>query len=119
MSNLAIVGYIAVILFAENEHYTKTKLACSKKGRSDVVLLVRWDPIYISVQASYTASRVFSDERGIFSGMLTAMDFAIGRLVDYLKSANLYDNTVIVFTSDVGRITAVIPTKWVSEWRNI
>uniref|UniRef100_A0A1I7TW56 Sulfatase domain-containing protein n=1 Tax=Caenorhabditis tropicalis TaxID=1561998 RepID=A0A1I7TW56_9PELO len=35
-------------------------------------------------------------------GMLTAMDFAIGRLVEYLKTANLYENTVIVFTSDNG-----------------
>eukprot|EP00081_Caenorhabditis_elegans_P003523 NP_001041232.1 SULfatase domain protein [Caenorhabditis elegans] len=34
--------------------------------------------------------------------MLTAMDFAIGRLVEYLKASNLYENTVIVFTSDNG-----------------
>ena len=33
--------------------------------------------------------------------MLTAMDFAIERLINYLKKANLYHNTVIIFTSDV------------------
>lgn len=42
-------------------------------------------------------------------GMLTAMDFAIGRLVEYLKASNLYENTVIVFTSDVSIKNRKIP----------
>uniref|UniRef100_A0A1I7TW55 Sulfatase domain-containing protein n=1 Tax=Caenorhabditis tropicalis TaxID=1561998 RepID=A0A1I7TW55_9PELO len=47
----------------------------------------------------------YGPQTGYFNhsaGMLTAMDFAIGRLVEYLKTANLYENTVIVFTSDNG-----------------
>jgi arylsulfatase A-like enzyme len=34
--------------------------------------------------------------------MLAAMDEAVGRLVDALRAADEYDNTVIVFTTDNG-----------------
>ncbi|VDO72757.1 unnamed protein product [Haemonchus placei] len=37
--------------------------------------------------------------------MLTSMDFAIGRVIDYLKATKKYDNTVIIFTSDNGGTT--------------
>ncbi|CAI5454349.1 unnamed protein product [Caenorhabditis angaria] len=47
-------------------------------------------------------SRVKGRYRRTYCGMLTSMDFAIGRLIDYLKMANLYEDTVIVFTSDNG-----------------
>ena len=30
------------------------------------------------------------------------MDFHLGRLVDYLKAREQYDNTIIIFTSDNG-----------------
>ncbi len=33
--------------------------------------------------------------------MVTAMDQAIGDLVTHLKNNGLYDNTLIVFTTDV------------------
>ncbi len=33
--------------------------------------------------------------------MVTAMDDAVGRVVDALKETGAYDNTIIVFTSDV------------------
>lgn len=38
----------------------------------------------------------------VYAGMIEAMDFHIGRLIDYLKSQGVYENTVIVFTSDNG-----------------
>ncbi|UMM42553.1 hypothetical protein L5515_018344 [Caenorhabditis briggsae] len=58
----------------------------------------------LQVPRSYDkyCTRVKNRYRRIYCGMLTAMDFAIGRLVEYLKAANLYENTVIVFTSDNG-----------------
>ncbi|VDL85110.1 unnamed protein product [Nippostrongylus brasiliensis] len=34
--------------------------------------------------------------------MLTSMDFAIGKVIDFLKSSGNYENTIIVFTSDNG-----------------
>lgn len=33
------------------------------------------------------------------------MDFAIGRVVDFLKATGQYEDTVIIFTSDVGSVT--------------
>ncbi len=38
----------------------------------------------------------------VYAGMIEAMDFHIGRLIDYLKAQGVYDNTVIIFTSDNG-----------------
>ena len=38
----------------------------------------------------------------VYAGMLEAMDFHLGRLVAYLKEKGLYENTIIVFTSDNG-----------------
>lgn len=38
----------------------------------------------------------------VYAGMVEAMDFHLGRLVDYLKRRREYDNTIIIFTSDNG-----------------
>lgn len=38
----------------------------------------------------------------LYAGMVENMDANIGKLIDYLKAKNLYDNTLIVFLSDNG-----------------
>ncbi|MDX1736539.1 MAG: arylsulfatase, partial [Halioglobus sp.] len=38
----------------------------------------------------------------VYAGMVEAMDFHIGRLVDYLKARGEYVNTLFIFTSDNG-----------------
>ena len=38
----------------------------------------------------------------VYAGMVEAMDFHLGRLVAFLKERNVYDNTIIIFTSDNG-----------------
>ena len=38
----------------------------------------------------------------VYAGMVEAMDFHIGRLVDYLKARGEYGNTLFIFTSDNG-----------------
>ncbi len=38
----------------------------------------------------------------VYAGMVDIMDENIGRLVDYLKQQDMYDNTVIIFFSDNG-----------------
>ena len=45
---------------------------------------------------------VYAREMEAFAGMLTHTDAQIGRLIDYLKNSDQYDNTIIVFLSDNG-----------------
>ncbi|MFT5571626.1 MAG: arylsulfatase A-like enzyme [Cryomorphaceae bacterium] len=55
-----------------------------------------WDELSVDEQ-QYQAKRM-----AVYAGMVDAMDFHIGRLVQYLKDTGEYDNTVIIFTSDNG-----------------
>ena len=40
-------------------------------------------------------------ERRIFSAMVTGLDKAIGRIVKALREEGLYENSIILFSSDV------------------
>jgi len=42
------------------------------------------------------------DSRRIYSGMVTAFDEGLGRVVSQLKETGLYDNSVVIFLSDNG-----------------
>ncbi len=46
-----------------------------------------------------------------YASMVHAMDVNVGRLVTYLKDRDLYDNTVIVFTSDNGGLSTLDSTR--------
>ncbi|MFT5575044.1 MAG: arylsulfatase A-like enzyme [Candidatus Pseudothioglobus sp.] len=48
-------------------------------------------------QRRYQAKRM-----AVYAAMVEAMDYHLGRLVDYLKARGEYDNTIIIFTSDNG-----------------
>ncbi|XGW31628.1 hypothetical protein V3C99_010076 [Haemonchus contortus] len=62
-------------------------------------------PLQVPKRFEKYCSRIMSKARRIYCGMLTSMDFAIGRVIDYLKATKKYDNTVIIFTSDNGGTT--------------
>jgi len=55
-----------------------------------------WDELS-SERKRYEAKRM-----AVYAGMIEAMDFNIGRLVEYLKERGEYDNTLFIFTSDNG-----------------
>ena len=55
-----------------------------------------WDALDAQRQR-YEAKRM-----AVYAGMIEAMDFHIGRLVDYLKLTGQYENTIFIFTSDNG-----------------
>lgn len=44
----------------------------------------------------------FARDMEVYAAMLDYMDMSIGRLFDYLKQINLYENTMIIFMSDNG-----------------
>lgn len=48
-------------------------------------------------QKRYQAKRM-----AVYAGMVEAMDYHMGRLLDYLQRTGEYDNTVFIFTSDNG-----------------
>lgn len=55
-----------------------------------------WDA-YTEQEQRYHAKRM-----AVYAGMIDAMDYHIGRLVEYLKRTGQYDNTIFIFTSDNG-----------------
>ena len=55
-----------------------------------------WDSI------SETEKNEAINDMAVHAAMLDAMDYYVGRYIDYLKARNLYDNTVFVITSDNG-----------------
>jgi arylsulfatase A-like enzyme len=55
-----------------------------------------WDSLSTD-QRRYQSKRM-----AVYSGMVEAMDFHIGRLVEYLKTTQQLDNTIFIFTSDNG-----------------
>ncbi|MCU0417449.1 MAG: arylsulfatase [Cytophagaceae bacterium] len=46
----------------------------------------------------------------VYAAMIEYMDMSIGKIIQYLKDKNLYDNTLIVFLSDNGANGAVAST---------
>jgi len=51
---------------------------------------------------SESRRRFEAKRMAVYAGMIEAMDFHIGRLVSYLKQAGVFENTVVVITSDNG-----------------
>lgn len=69
--------------------------------------------VYLPVNAPHTpyqAPKVIYDQlnfiknhnQRVYYSMIIALDNAVGDLVEYLKANNLYENTVLIFTSDNG-----------------
>ena len=59
-------------------------------------------PIEVPKEYSDLYPNIKKESRRIYSGMVSAMDDAIGTVVDKLNSTALLDNTIIVFLSDNG-----------------
>ncbi|CAD5215977.1 unnamed protein product [Bursaphelenchus xylophilus] len=56
-------------------------------------------PIYYKKRCS---TLFYDHRRQLYCGMLASMDDAVGKMIDYLKAKGLYENTVIIFSSDNG-----------------
>lgn len=58
--------------------------------------LMKWDDLSDEQKAAR------SRDMEVYAAMIDYMDMSIGRLIDYLKKTNQYENTMIVFISDNG-----------------
>jgi arylsulfatase A-like enzyme len=61
-----------------------------------MVTTTDWNALDASEQR-YNAKRM-----AVYAGMVDAMDFHMGRLIQHLKAIGEYQNTIIIFTSDNG-----------------
>jgi hypothetical protein len=61
---------------------------------------------YLKINNPLSESMVTRDDRrqieGLFDGACSAVDDAVGEVVDHLKRRGLYDDSIIVFTADHG-----------------
>ena len=57
-----------------------------------------------------------ANDMAVHAAMLEAMDFHVGRYIDYLKQGGLYDNTVFIITSDNGPEGGYPPAEKVMEY---
>ena len=49
-----------------------------------------------------------NEQRHTYAAMITALDTQVGRIVAALKQKNMFDNTLIIFTSDNGDATSAL-----------
>ena len=56
----------------------------------------------VSTSVFMAEKRQIQESMALTAGMITMIDDSIGRVIQSLKKNNLYDNTVIIFTSDHG-----------------
>jgi arylsulfatase len=68
----------------------------AESGMARMATTADWNALDAD-QRRYQAKRM-----AVYAAMVEAMDFHLGRLVDYLKAKGEYSNTIIIFTSDNG-----------------
>ena len=70
-------------------------------------------PLWDSLQAE--EKRLYARMMEVFAGFLTHADHHIGRLLEFLKTINEFENTIIVVTSDNGASSEGGPTGSINE----
>ena len=82
----------------ESRHASAISIGLVPEGsdRVDHDFIDDWDGLSEEEQ-QFEAKRM-----AVYAGMASAMDYNIGRLLEYLEESGQLDNTVIIFTSDNG-----------------
>lgn len=79
-----------------------------RHSQENFFLYLSFNAPHFPLQAREEDLSLFSDNKSLTNGaavtyaMIHRMDYGIGRVIDTLKKKGLYDNTIIVFTSDNG-----------------
>jgi arylsulfatase/uncharacterized sulfatase len=86
-----------------------TALRESRRAKAVELGLIPEDASMVTMSTTYSWEALSEEQRryeskrmAVYAGMVEAMDFQIGRLIAYLRAEELYDNTIIIFTSDNG-----------------
>jgi len=70
---------------------------------------------YSDIETPKLEEKILSDmskHKAIYYGLISELDFHLGRLINFLIEAGLYDNTMIIFTSDHGEM---LGDKWLAD----
>ena len=59
-------------------------------------------PLQVPIEYEELYPGIKNKKRRVFSGMVSALDDAVGIIVEKLKNTGLFENTIIVFTADNG-----------------
>jgi arylsulfatase/uncharacterized sulfatase len=85
------------------------ELRQQRKERAEALGIVPESTPMVSMKTTEQWDGLSEDDRryqakrmAVYAGMIEAMDFHIGRLIEFLKQRGQYDNTIFVFTSDNG-----------------
>jgi len=85
------------------------ELRQQRKARAETLGIVPEGTPMVSMKTTEQWHGLSEDDRryqakrmAVYAGMIEAMDFHIGRLIEFLKQRGQYDNTIFVFTSDNG-----------------
>ncbi|MBU2643179.1 arylsulfatase [bacterium] len=86
-------------------HNRALEIGLVPKGteRVEHPFIEKWDSLS-EKEKQFEAKRM-----AVYAGMASAMDYHIGRLLDYLEESGQIDNTVFIFTSDNGPEHSIYP----------
>ena len=80
-----------------------------RKYKAEFLGIVPPNSPMVSMQTTADWNALSDDDKryqakrmAVYAGMIEAMDFHIGRLIEFLKQRGQYDNTIFIFTSDNG-----------------
>lgn len=72
-------------------------------------MYIAFQSVHRPLQAPWQFTKMYNDRKDmkqpqrIFAGMITALDAAVGEVVQGLKDSGLWNNTLLVFSNDNGR----------------
>ncbi|MEN8249792.1 MAG: sulfatase/phosphatase domain-containing protein [Bacteroidota bacterium] len=113
--DLYIDDDLKVPVYPEDDHLKREKISNDSWGsiytRMNEEQKLKWDAAYGPKNDEFKKSKLEGEELARWKYQryikdylrcIASVDDNIGRVIDYLKENNLYENTVIVYTSDQG-----------------